>query len=75
MTAGKGRYTTPRRPAERLLRPGGGLAALLADDLKEVRPGDRLWAAEYLSAHYSAPEHQHDSYRHPLIEPPWGFDQ
>lgn len=61
LLAAEGRYTSPERLAERLLRPGGGLAALLEDDLQEVRPGDRLWAAEYLTARYSTPEHQHGS--------------
>ncbi|MEV4753306.1 hypothetical protein AB0K21_43780 [Streptosporangium sp. NPDC049248] len=60
LLAAEGGSTTPQRLAERLLRPGHGLAALLENDLHHVRPGDPLWAAEYLTAHYSAaPGNQH----------------
>ena len=64
LLAAEGRYTTPQRLAERLLRSGEGLAALLADDLQQARPGDRLWAAEYLSDRYAAGAHRAAWQRH-----------
>ncbi|MFD8560629.1 hypothetical protein ACFV1N_25430 [Streptosporangium canum] len=64
LLATEGRYTNPQLLAERLLRPDHGLAALLADDLQEARPGDRLWAAEYLSARYAEGAHRAAWQRH-----------
>jgi len=56
--------TSPQLLAERLLRPDHGLAALLGDDLQQVRPGDRLWAAEYLSDRYADGAHRAAWQRH-----------
>ncbi|MFI6883798.1 hypothetical protein [Streptosporangium canum] len=64
LLAAEGRYTSLQRLAERLLRSGDGLAALLGDDLQQVRPGDRLWAAEYLSARYADGAHRAAWQRH-----------
>ncbi|MFI6889942.1 hypothetical protein [Streptosporangium canum] len=52
LLAAEGGYTTPRSLADRLL--GEGLAALLDDGLEQERPGERAWAAEYLTARYAA---------------------
>ncbi|MFC7650452.1 hypothetical protein ACFQX6_66505 [Streptosporangium lutulentum] len=62
-------YATPRALAERLLRHG--LAGLLADDLDHSRPGDRIWAAEYLTARYAEGEHRAawDLHLHPMPTP------
>ncbi|MEV7011914.1 hypothetical protein [Streptosporangium sp. NPDC051022] len=61
----EGGYTHSRSLAERLLRRGGGgLAAFLEDDLEEARPGDRTWAAEYLTARYATGEHRAAWERH-----------
>uniref|UniRef100_UPI003F49578E hypothetical protein n=1 Tax=Streptosporangium sp. CA-256172 TaxID=3240076 RepID=UPI003F49578E len=64
LLAAEDRYTSPQLLAERLLRSEGGLAALLADDLQQVRPGDRLWAAEYLSDRYADGAHRAAWQRH-----------
>ncbi|WP_433358712.1 hypothetical protein [Streptosporangium sp. CA-115845] len=62
LLAAENGYTTPRSLADRLLRHG--LAGLLADDLDHSRPGDRTWAAEYLTARYAQGDHRAAWQRH-----------
>ncbi|WP_329431094.1 hypothetical protein OG339_48895 (plasmid) [Streptosporangium sp. NBC_01495] len=64
LLATEGHYTNPQILAERLLRSGDGLAALLADDLQQTRPGDPLWAIEYLSTRYAEGAHRAVWQRH-----------
>jgi len=62
-------YTTPQSLADRLLRHG--LAGLLANDLDQSRPGDRTWAAEYLTARYAQGDQQAvwQRHLHPMSAP------
>ncbi|RCG18220.1 hypothetical protein DQ384_39180 [Sphaerisporangium album] len=48
-----GDYLSPYKAAEKLLEHRGIAWLLSDDDLTEIRPGDRTWAAEYLTARYA----------------------
>jgi hypothetical protein len=57
LLAAEGGFTDPHSLTRRLLQQGG-LAALLGEDLQTARPGDRLWASEYLTARYASGAHR-----------------